>query len=835
MQEAKRSPVASDFGRLLRHYRLSAGLSQEALAERACMSAFAISALERGHRRRPQLRTLALLADALDLAGDVRAQFEAAARAGQQSGKGGMTVGPWRTSGAPAPSVTNLPRQVAPLIGREGDLQKLASLLRQHPLVTLVGAGGVGKTRLALEAGETLLEEFPDGVWVVEFAGLGKGASPVQSIASTFGLGDRKDRALLDVVLGHLQHRSLLLIADNCEHVVDEAAAAVDAVLRNAPHVRAIATSREPLRIPAEHVYRVHALAVPRGEALTARETESYSAIELFVERAQAAQPEFELTDENADVVAGICARLDGIPLAIELAAGRASVLAPSEIAERLDHRSGILAGSKRAAAPRQQTLRSLIGWSYDLLPQDEQRAFRRLGVFSGGFSLQSAAAVQEEMSYEAAFDMLASLADKSLVHAETIDGKTRLRLLQSVRAFAQERLAEHNELDAAALAHARAYLALAERLESEWDGTPDIEWKARAEPEMENWRAALRWAFGPGGERGAGLGLAVALRPVWFTLAPAEGLAWVRTGLQECGESRSDRIRAWLELSASHLAMVAQRYGDAAESAQRAVAFFSELDDKKGTALSRLFLGASRGMLGEAEQAQRDLRAALDACIVLGERRAVGATLLYMGALELGTGDAEAARRYFAEAFALLKSLGASRPAAHVALNLAEIEFKSGNPTDAARLAGEALEADGALNDRDAVAYDLCNLAAYEVALADWDGGASHAREALVLARERGLSSAAVWAIQHLAAVASLRPASGQQATEQRRRGARLVGYVDACVAQERLQRDFTERREREQIQAAADDALGSEIDPLMREGAMWPAQRAFEESLLV
>jgi predicted ATPase/DNA-binding XRE family transcriptional regulator len=834
MQEAERLPDASDFGRLLRHHRLAAGLSQEALAERARMSAFAISALERGHRRKPQLKTLALLAGALNLENGQRAQFEAAARPTQRARNGAVTVGPWSGHSFPALVPNNLPRQATPLIGRENDLAKIAPLMCEYSLITLVGAGGVGKTRLALRVGEALLEDSADGVWLVELAPFGEPASVIQVIASTFGLGDNEKRSLLDVVLQYLQHRRLVLILDNCEHLIDEAARVADALVPYAPNVRILATSREPLRVGAERIYRVPSLAVPSSKMLTALEARRYAAIELFVERAKAAHADFALTDANAPVVGEICRRLDGIPLTIELAAARAGVLSVTEIAEKLDQRFSVLTSGRRTSIPRQQTLRALIDWSYDLLPESERQLFRSLGVFSGDFSLDSVAAVRGQNA-SGAFDLVASLVEKSLVHAETIDAKTRFRLLESVRAYALEQLTARGELDAAALAHGQAYLALAEQLESEWDGTPDVAWKADAEPEIENWRAALKWAFASGGDIDVGLRLIVALRPVWFTLAPAEGLAWVRAGLDRCGDSRP-AIRAWLELSAAHLAMVTQHYKNAAAAAQRALTGFSKLGEKRGTALAHLFAGAARGMLGEAKEAEADLRAALDECRALGARRAVGAALLYLAVLELGSGDADLARRLFAEALIAFKSVGAARPAAHVANNLAELEFKSGNRAEALRLANEALEADGALNDRDAVAYDLCNLAAYEAALCRWETSVSHAHEALALAIERGMSSAIAWAIQHLAAVAALRPFSDTAfAMEQRRRAARLVGFVDTRVAEHGLHRDFTERREREQIIAAARATLGADTDALITEGSTWTEARAFEESLLV
>lgn len=820
MQEAERLPVASDFGSLLRHHRLAAGLSQEALAERARMSAIAISALERGHRRRPQVRTLALLAGALDLDEQQRSQFEAAARIAERSRNGAVTVGPWTGASAEA-APHNLPRQVTSLIGREDDLAKIAPLISEHQLVTLVGPGGVGKTRLALEVGESLLEECRDGVWLVELAAFDKPESPVQAVASALGLRDCEERSLLEVVLENLERRTLALILDNCEHLIEEVSRLVDAIVRHAPNVRIVATSREPLRVGAEHIYRVPPLAEP-------------FAIDLFAERAQAARPDFALTDSNAAAVAEICRRLDGIPLAIELAAARVGLLSVTEIAEKLDQRFSILTAGRRAAIPRQQTLRALIEWSYNLLSFEEGRLLRKLSVFSGDFSFDSAAAACNENGEEAVFDLLASLVDKSLVHVEARDDTTRLRLHESVLAYAHERLVAQNEFAVAARAHAAAFLELAERLEAEWDDTPDVEWKAQAEPELENWRAALRWAFTAAGDICTGLRLIVALRPVWFTLAPGEGLAWVRDGLKACDDSQPERIRAWLELSAAHLSMLTQHYRDAAESARQALACFSKLDEKRGSALARLFGAAARGMLGDAE-AKSDLRAALEESGGLGARRAVAAALVYLGALELAGGNAVAARPLFAQALVLFRKLGASRPAAHVALNLAELEFTSGNVTEALRLANEAREADGALNDLDSVAYDLCNIAAYEGALSHWEASATHARQALALARERRMTSAVVWAIQHLAATAALRPISDPRLeVEQRRRAARLVGFVNARLTEYDLHRDFTEQREYEQILGAVADTLGTESNSLIEEGRSWSEVHAYEECLL-
>ncbi len=399
------------------------------------MSSFAISALERGHRRKPQSKTLELLAEALELSADQRGEFEAAARsAGTRLG--GLTVGPWTTE--PAESPNNLPPQLTPLIGRVKELAEIAGLVRAYPLTTLVGAGGVGKTRLALRVGETLLEEHRDGVWLVELAASSEPTSTVQAVASAFGLRGHQNHPLLDVVLQYLRSRSLLLIVDNCEHVVEETARVVDAILRGAPNIRILATSREPLSIAAEHVYRVPSLAVPRGATTSVAEARRYDSVALFAERAGAADAAFRLTDDNAPVVGEICNRLDGIPLAIELAAARTTVLSVTEIVEKLDQRFSVLTPSRRTSIPRQQTLRALIDWSYDLLPERDKNVFRSLGVFPGSFLLDAVAGTHEGISEES-FGALASLVEKSLVHADTMEGKSRYRLLESIRAYSHD------------------------------------------------------------------------------------------------------------------------------------------------------------------------------------------------------------------------------------------------------------------------------------------------------------------------------------------------------------------------------------------------------------
>ncbi|MBV8529951.1 MAG: adenylate/guanylate cyclase domain-containing protein, partial [Candidatus Eremiobacteraeota bacterium] len=286
----------------------------------------------------------------------------------------------------------NLPRQLTPLIGRQDVLAEIEPLVLDRPLVSLVGAGGVGKTRVALQVGADLLDGSDDGVWFIDLAPLSDPALLVTTIAATFGLREQPERPILDVLLRYLRPRRLLLILDNCEHVVEEAARVADAILRTAPGARLIVTSREPLRVEGEHVYRMPSLAVPpAADSLNADAALEYGAIALFVARAAASDSKFKLTDENAPIVAEICRRLDGIALAIELAAARVKVFAPRELARRLDERFRVLTGGSRTALPRQQTMRALIDWSYGLLSESEQWLFRRVGIFVGGWTLDAA------------------------------------------------------------------------------------------------------------------------------------------------------------------------------------------------------------------------------------------------------------------------------------------------------------------------------------------------------------------------------------------------------------------------------------------------------------
>jgi predicted ATPase/class 3 adenylate cyclase len=736
----------------------------------------------------------------------------------------------------------NLPRQLTSFVGRDAELNEVCGLLREQRLVTLLGPGGIGKTRLAVHVGTALLKRFRDGVWLAEFAAIADGALVPNIVAAAAGVQESPNQPMIETLVGFLKNKEALLILDNCEHVIAEAATATDAIVHGCPRVSIVATSRESLRVDGEREYRLSPLPTARqAEAVTAESAIAYGSVALFVDRAKAANPRFELTDENASTVAAICRRLDGIALAIELAAARVKVLSVRAIAERLAERFRILTGGSRNALPRQQTLRALIDWSYDLLDERERNVFRKLAVFAGDFSLASAAAVCAGGSCEDGendadtLDIIASLIDKSLLQADDAAGETRYHLLESMRDYARAKLDECGESEAALLAHATAYAELAERVEAAWDALSDRQWNALAEPELENWRAALDWTLGRNGNVELGQRLAAALSPVWSSIAPAEGRRWIGTALSAADGSTPSQNIARLEISNAHLALLGMQYNAALSAAGRALRLSSELQDAHGIATAQLFAGGASVLRGEPAEATALLQSALDQFRSSGARRPVAAALLYQAWSQSIAGDADGSRRLFGEALEVFRAIGATRPAAQVAHVLAEAEFQAGDVAVAIRFANEALATARAESDQDSVILDLCNLSAYLVKIGEWELAASHAREALGLARERDFVVAVTYALQHLAAVGALRPPEpGGEPLESRRRAARLLGFVDARFDRLEIRREFTEQQEYDRVIAALDRELGStKSAELLSQGGALTEASAFVEAM--
>jgi predicted ATPase/class 3 adenylate cyclase len=408
----------------------------------------------------------------------------------------------------------NLPVQLTSFIGREKEMEEIKRSILTHRLVTLTGVGGTGKTRLSLQATADLLDQYRDGVWFVELASVGDPDLVPQTISSCLGIPEQPGQTILQLLLDYLNTRKLLLVLDNCEHLIAACAELVDMLLSQAPSIKIIVTSREALGVSGEMIWHVPSLSLPDGKLVpTLEQLSQYEAVQLFIERATLVQPQFLVTRENAPAIAQICFRLDGIPLALELAAARVRGLSVDQIAARLDDRFRLLTGGSRTALPRQRTLQAAIDWSYRLLEEQERLLLRRLSIFAGGWTLEAAEQVcaSDELASDLILDYLLRLVDKSLVVASTQEIPPRYYLLETIRQYAQEKLDEAGESGLVRDCHLEYFRSLAEQARSHFQDSEQFIWLDRFEIELDNVRAALTWALQSGSVE-AGLSLAADL-----------------------------------------------------------------------------------------------------------------------------------------------------------------------------------------------------------------------------------------------------------------------------------------------------------------------------------
>ena len=569
---------------------------------------------------------------------------------------------PDRSPAAPAEfgaASNNLPQQLTSLIGREADLAEIKARLSTHRLVTLTGSGGVGKTRLVIEAGRGLLERYPDGVWLAELAPLNDAQLVTSIIGEVLGVNLSATAGALETLVSALRTRQLLLIIDNCEHVIAEAARVVEALVRMCPRVSILASSRERLAIAGESIIRVPSLPAPQpSEVVTATRAPDYAAVRLFVERATALGCGFALTDGNAATVASVCRRLDGIPLAIELAVPRLKVLPVEQLADGLDARFQLLTGGSRTALPRQQTLHALIDWSYGLLSDAEKTLIARLSVFLGGATLASVIAVAagEETPPGAIGDLLLSLVEKSLVQADLGGSECRYGLLESTRYYAAEKLA-----DAARLRHRHAehFAARLAQATAEWETMPTRQWIARYEPDIDNLRGALEWAFGPDGDVVLGVELAAHSHVLWAELGLIlEHRRWVTTALEKTGKATPPDVAARL---LSWQAGDVRELDDPAdyEEAMRAADLYRKLGDGFHEGRVLLRAGTARLLPDSADQGEHLLHKAQALVRPFGTTKTLARCLSALASARLFAGDLASARSLHHQALDVYRDLG--------------------------------------------------------------------------------------------------------------------------------------------------------------------------------
>ncbi len=722
----------------------------------------------------------------------------------------------------------NLPRQLTALVGRGEVLAEIEAPIREHALVTLVGAGGVGKTRVALQVGANSLDRSRDGVWFVELALTNDASLVASTIASTLGLREQPERSVLETLLRHLKQKRLVLILDNCEHVIEEVAKIADAILRGSPDVRLLATSREPLHIAGEHVYRMPSLAFPsHSDRLTAEHALRYGAVALFVQRAAASDARFKLTDENARIVAEICRRLDGIPLAIELAAARVNVLSVSSLAQRLNERFRVLTGGGRDVLPRQQTLRAMMDWSHDLLDERERTLFRRFGIFVNGFTLEGAVAVtsSENLDELDVFDVLASLVDKSLMIAEPQGDALRYRLLESTRAYALEKLIDSSEHDRLAGRHLRFLRDRFVELRENTERTArSADLCLGLEAELEDLRCALDRALTGSGVIDGGELLA-SIGWKWIDIGlPAEGVTRCQAYLAALPASQS-RLRARLTCALSFMLYDFGRKSDGFERAAEALEEARASGDANSLA-DALVAYAHTGQ--DVQELHAVQRALLEAEAIAEASPYQRIRLLHTQAnFSAKLGDFETAVRLGEQLRQEHDSLGNAQGEQIAALNLAECEHARGQTHRAVEIVRQTLPRVRTGVDWSLLAQLLHNLAGYLAAIDDVSGALSAAREAIGIeaARETDNARAAV-PVEQLALALALR---GDLA-----RAAVLEGYADTVMARYGCSREFTEIASYDRLAALLRDGLATdELARLSAAGAALTSQAAIALAL--
>jgi predicted ATPase/transcriptional regulator with XRE-family HTH domain len=824
------------FGTLLRQFRLDAGMTQQTLAERAQLSVEAIGVLERGARTRPYRETVSLLARALELSREREALLESAIEVAHSPRRRERIA-------AVKPSLLrilrsdtevtprhNLPQQLTSFVGRQHEVGEMIALLREHRFVTVVGAGGVGKTRIAVETGNELLDAYPDGVWLVDLAPLADQTLVASTILSALQLPSTTGSPS-EVIIAYLKTRRVLLILDNCEHVIAAALEVVASIVQSCPRVRILTTSREALGAPGERLYRLPSMAIPPDSRGSAQDALCYGAVTLFVDRAHAVNSSFALIDDNAPDVSEICRHLDGIPLAIELAAARVRVLAPRQIAERLDRRFRLLADTEHRALPRHQTMTALIDWSYDLLTAREQEVFEELAVFAGGCTLETATAVcaREREDDLDVLGFIESLVMKSLLVAELVGSEQRYHLLESSRQYARDKLTARGGQERVARRHTLIYLDLAERFDRAWDTMREPAWLSRAKPELGNWRAALEWALATRGDIIAGQRLAAVLEVVWRGFTLAEGQRWARTALDFVDEFTPPDLIARLEYAE---AAGAAQFGDrnvSLAAAERALVRYRELGDVLGVARAQHLVGSSLATLGRSTEAESLLQEALSAARSVGNRRLEANVLQKIGWARSTVGDFAGARAYFTQALRLAKAVGAESFAGSVAISLAENEFDADAPEKALRLTVDLL-ATPALDSQN-TACALVNMAAYLIALGQYDEARARAREGLELAHSLRIVSLVPASLQHLALVALL----GPQAEDRRDSAgaARLLGFAEARRVALGNPQEYGLRQKYDRALIVLRDAIGAdELTDLMAAGATMTEDEAIAQA---
>ncbi|HEX6506750.1 MAG TPA: tetratricopeptide repeat protein, partial [Chloroflexota bacterium] len=716
-------------------------------------------------------------------------------------------------------------------IGREGVVADLRQLATQSRLLTLIGAGGVGKTRLAGVLARQMLHEYPDGVWLVELASLSRGTQIPRAIAGALSLHEQSGEPLTATIHAALERKRLLLVLDNCEHLIDDCARLAEALLRSCPHVRTLATSREPLCIPGEATFVVPPLSIPDTRRLPPLDAlGELEAVRLFVERARLRQPGFALREENAAAVAQICRQVHGLPLAIELAAARIGLLSVDQIAARLSDAPAFLTSGSRTADPRQQTLRGALDWSYTLLSEPERRLLQRLSVFAGGWSLEAAEVVGAEGSDadDSILELLSRLVDKSLVVVEARpDAVIRYTMLEPIRQYAWEHLAASGDAERLERRHAALFAALADQAQVELSGAGQVSWLDRLDKEHDNIRVALRRSISHG-EPEVGLRIASGIWRFWFSRGyTSEGRVWLAELFSLPG---SDRVAPDIRAKGVHvsgaLAYYQGDYAEALECYEAALAVRRQMDDKP--AIGRLLgnMGLVVKEQGDYARAIALHEEALELSREIGDKRGLSANLNNLAIALQDQGEYERAARMHEESLALSQELGELYAVMYSLNNLGAVALEQGQYDRAVDYGEKALHLAREIGNVRSTIVALINLGLAAQEQGEYRCSWARYEEAVRLVQPIADKHQTFSCLEHLAHLA--------RAEGQYRRAARLCG---AAARIRELSGSRLERPDRPRVEAttaAARSALGDAgFEAAWSEGQELTMEEALEYAL--
>ena len=722
----------------------------------------------------------------------------------------------------------NLPQQATSFIGRERELDDIRALLGSARLITLLGMGGLGKTRLSLQVAAEVIAEYPDGAWFLDLAPIRDAALVASEAAQVLNVREEPDRPLIQTLCAHLKSRRALIILDNCEHLIAATAHLANAILKSAPGVRLMASSREPLHVPGERSYPILPLPVPaRGDSVEALSRST--AVRLFVERAQAHKPSFDINEREAPALGELVARLEGIPLAIELAAARVRSMSVSDINARLKDRYKILTGGARVLQERQQTLRALVDWSYDLLNEQEQQLLARLGVFVGGFNLAAAEEVcaAEPLDSLDVLDLLGSLVEKSLVMHDERNEASRYRMLETIRDYAREKLDQGGQGSEIAQRHCMHFFAFAKQVRDGLMGPDLAHWALKAEADLDNLRSAIALSLSGGIDAALAVKFSVALQVFWTNRGyTSEGRAIVRSALALPAVQASDLVQAHALFVGANLAESQSDFAEAQQMLETCLTLRRRLGNAFDIAATLSMLTPAKLQTGDAVGAAIGEHEALQMFCQLGDRINEAVSLFHLGQIAVYTGDDAQARKHLERSLTIARDIKHREAEGACELVLGESAIEVGDLPQARVRLARSLQVCRDSGDKRGVAMAQWRLGQLDVEEGDFEQAHKRLNESLLAFRDFGMAEELIGALEDhsiLSRVTGHAPVA-----------AKLAATASMLRGRLRLARS-PRREQRWQLQL---DALGrsmstEQLEAALAEGADWALEKAVATAL--